>query len=255
MQKTYAMKQGILLFAFTIIFFSCQVKAETNTMQVTGSAEFNIIPGEIEIIIHFLIPIRSNEGVEEGPTWDDIDAYVLNAMDEVGIDRKEVSLGNSNYWYYRFYYWSYYYTHHYDYNPQIEKSVTVTVKRFSQADSLIHSIVDQGIEETHISNIRIGQQTHSKMEELRKDLKKAALEAAMNKADYLLESIGKQRGDILEIIEIEVPLNNHNYYWNYNSQSISNASFDLGGGNGNQNSIGMEPITMKSEFQLKVAIL
>lgn len=55
--------------------------------------------------------------------------------------------------------------------------------------------------------------SHSKIIEYRKEVKKDALRAAIDKANYLLESAGSKRGKILRLIEI--PSDDNNRYEKY----------------------------------------
>ncbi len=65
--------------------------------------------------------------------------------------------------------------------------------------------------------------SHSKILEYRKEVKKAALIAAMDKASYLLESAGEKRGEILRLIEI--PSDDNNRYQKYQEFLSSSNSY------------------------------
>ncbi|WP_179467817.1 SIMPL domain-containing protein [Chryseobacterium sp. H1D6B] len=54
-----------------------------------------------------------------------------------------------------------------------------------------------------VSNLNIAEIKNTKIADFKKEVKIKALKAAKEKADYLLESIGKKTGTPLEIVEIE----------------------------------------------------
>jgi uncharacterized protein YggE len=61
----------------------------------------------------------------------------------------------------------------------------------------------EGLNQKWVSNINIAEIKNTKIADFRKTVKINALKAAKEKADYLLESIGKKVGTPLEITEIE----------------------------------------------------
>jgi uncharacterized protein YggE len=61
----------------------------------------------------------------------------------------------------------------------------------------------EGLNQKWVSNINIAEIKNTKIADFRKTVKINALKAAKDKADYLLESIGKKVGTPLEITEIE----------------------------------------------------
>lgn len=80
---------------------------------------------------------------------------------------------------------------------------------------------------TELSNSDIAtnifSKSHTKIVEFRKDVKKAALQAAIDKASYLLESAGEKRGKILRLIEM--PSDDNNRYEKYQKFLSSSNSY------------------------------
>jgi uncharacterized protein YggE len=82
-------------------------------------------------------------------------------------------------------------------------------------------------------------------QELRKQIKQDALKAAREKAQYLLESIGKKAGDVITIKEVNGD-HNYGYYGYYGSgSSASNLSNSALGTNGTYNGDEMGAETKK----------
>src|SRR5690606_30350249 len=78
----------------------------------------------------------------------------------------------------------------------------IKVADLSKLNAILDAIDPKGIEYSNIDGY-----DYSKMEDLKKELKIKALQAAKEKAEYLLSAIGSQLGSPLEIQEI-----NNEYY-------------------------------------------
>jgi uncharacterized protein len=74
---------------------------------------------------------------------------------------------------------------------------------------------DKGIAYTNIDRYEF-----SKIEQLRKEIKIKALQAAKEKAKYLLEGIGEQMGEALDIIEIDQSYSPQPVYSNMMMRSV-----------------------------------
>ncbi|MFT5723831.1 MAG: hypothetical protein ACI9JN_000948 [Bacteroidia bacterium] len=69
----------------------------------------------------------------------------------------------------------------------MNKTLVITVGDFTIVDLISKTIDDRGV-----SNLFISEMKHSNMEEIKKEVKIAALKAAKVKARYLLESVGEK---------------------------------------------------------------
>jgi uncharacterized protein YggE len=78
------------------------------------------------------------------------------------------------------------------------KSYILKVQNLYKIDGIIARVDDKGVASTNIDRYEF-----SKIEQLRKDIKIKALQAAKAKAQYLLEGIGEQLGEAIDIIEID----------------------------------------------------
>ncbi|WP_449399141.1 SIMPL domain-containing protein [Chryseobacterium wanjuense] len=78
------------------------------------------------------------------------------------------------------------------------KSFQFTINKKTEMGNLFESL-----NQKWVTNINIAEIKNTKIADFRKTVKINALKAAKEKANYLLESIGKKVGNPLEIVEIE----------------------------------------------------
>ncbi|WP_238554953.1 SIMPL domain-containing protein [Chryseobacterium sp. P1-3] len=65
------------------------------------------------------------------------------------------------------------------------------------------SKIFEDLNQKWVSSLNISEVNNTKIADFRKTVKINALKAAKEKADYLLESMGKKTGSVIEIVEIE----------------------------------------------------
>ncbi|MES2690823.1 MAG: SIMPL domain-containing protein [Bacteroidota bacterium] len=163
-------------------------------IEVTGSAEMEIIPDEV------YVSVTLREFIEERKkqTIDGIEKDFRSVLSKLNIDAKQLSLENV------------YGNYDYDYktNKRGEflnaKVYIIKFNNLEKYNQLVMSLDKKGIESVHIQ--RTG---HSKMEEYRRQVKIDALKAAKEKAEQMLQSINKKAGDIMLVRERD---NNMGYY-------------------------------------------
>lgn len=108
--------------------------------------------------------------------------------------------------------------------------------------------VNRALDAFDTANIKssyIAEMTHSNIEEYRKEVKILALQAAKDKATYLLESINQKVGNALEVVEVsDYKISNVGSNVAYSSKS-----------EGLDHQISIKPITikfsMKAKFEIK----
>ena len=112
----------------------------------------------------------------------------------------------------------------------------------------------ESMDEKAINNFCISKTSHSKIEQLRKEVKIKALKATKAKAEYLAKSIGEELGEALLIQEIENSYTGYyaNEYANSNMVSQEALRYD---GNERTSTPNFQKIKlryeMKAEFRLK----
>jgi uncharacterized protein len=159
-------------------------------IEVNGSAEQEVLPDEI------FVNITLREYFKDKDNKNKIDIMVLEkqlqkAVEEAGIPKENFTIGAMNgyrEWWGRK-------------KPTTfleSKSYILKVPNLYKIDGIVARVDDKGIASTNIDRYEF-----SKIEQLRKDIKIKALQAAKAKAQYLLEGIGEQLGEAIDIIEID----------------------------------------------------
>ena len=159
-------------------------------IEVTGSAEQEVLPDEI------FVTVSLREYFKDKDNKNKIDIMVLEkqlqkAVEEAGIPKENFTIGTING--YREWWGKKKPTTFLE-----SKSYILKVPNLYKVDGIISKVDDKGIAYTNIDRYEF-----SKIEQLRKEIKIKALQAAKEKAKYLLEGIGEQIGEALDIIEID----------------------------------------------------
>jgi uncharacterized protein len=179
----------------TTIFFFTASHSQTvanpypKTITVTGSAEMEIVPDEIYV----MVDLKEYEKKGQGKiTIDKIRQDFLTAVRSMALPDSAVSVAAYD---------------AYNANPWLRKkkkkdelyaSITyqVKLKNTAQVDQLVDKLDDNAT-----SNFYIARTSHSKLTEYRKNLKIQAVRAAKEKAGYLAEAINEQVGVAVTINE------------------------------------------------------
>jgi uncharacterized protein YggE len=238
----------LLSFFLSIFFVSCfsgHHKPEVpNKIEVTGSAEMEVVPDEIYMTFtlkEYLDKAKQKVKLES------IKTEFLQLCKKAGVSDTCISIasytGNER--------WDYYWYKRRKTEPDFMSSISYSIK-VSTPENL-DKIVN-GLNENAVEGFNITKTSHSKIEQFRKEVKTKALIATRAKAEYLAESIDEEIGEALIIQEIEN--SSQNYYSYSNESNYSNVS---------QTAISMESgvsqtpnfqkiklrYEMKAEFRLK----
>jgi uncharacterized protein YggE len=213
--KTLSMLAGLALLCLTYRAHAQTVVAQplVRKIEVSGSAEMEVTPDEIYVSISLkeYFTDKSNKTKVEIET---LEKQLQQAVKDAGIAKENFQIeniygGTTHWWYTRK-----------DKPVDIleNKRYVLKVSELSKIDNILSKVDGKGIE-----SVNIGRYTHSKMSEFRKELKIKALQAAKDKANYLLQSIGEQAGGVLEIQEVtdeegNVPMYQRGYMSNVASQ-------------------------------------
>ena len=159
------------------------------TITVTGSAEMDIVPDEIYV----MIDLKEYDKKGHGKVMiDKIRQDFLTAIRSLALPDSAISVAAYD---------------AYNGNPWLRKkkkkdelyaSITyqVKLKNTAQVDQLVDKLDDNAT-----SNFYIARTSHSKLTEFRKNLKIQAVRAAKEKAGYLAEAINEQVGVAVTINE------------------------------------------------------
>lgn len=187
------------------------------TINVTGSAEMEVVPDEIYVHVH----LKEYEKKGSGKiSIDKIKTDFLAQVRQIGIPDSAVSIasyeGNDgNIWWKKK-----------KKDPQMFASITYQLKLNSSAkvDQLVNALDDDATE-----NFQIVRTSHSKILEYRRQLKIAAVKAAKEKAQYLAGAIDEKVGEAIIVNEpAEMNIYQPNPYGNMMMNKLENASLDAG---------------------------
>ncbi len=238
---------GILAFCFSTFLISCgggnNKTEEQKKIEVTGSAEMEIVPNEIYMTFTLK---EYQDAAKKKVKLESIKTDFLTLCKAAGVADSNISIssytGNEH--------WDYYWYKRRKTEPDFMGSISYAVK-VSSSDKLDKIV--SGLNENAIDNFNISKTSHSDIEQLRKEVKTKALIATKAKADYLAKSIGEELGEALFIQEIEN--NNNSYYSNQlsNSNSVSQTAMSMEGNSSSTPNFQKIKLRyeMKAEFKLK----
>ena len=156
-------------------------------IEVTGRAEEEIVPDEIYFSITLKEYLADNK---DKVSIDRLERELQNAVNKAGIDAENLQIENIN----SYNYWVWKQKKAKDFLAS--KQYRIKLSELNMINQLLEYLDPKGIQSTNISEY-----SHSEIEKYRKELKIKALQAAKEKATYLVESIGETLGDVIEIQE------------------------------------------------------
>ena len=182
------------MLAMTVLFFSfahSQTVANPypKTITVNGSAEIEIVPDEIYV----MIDLKEYEKKGQGKvSIDKIRQDFLTVIRSLGLPDSAISVAaydayNGNPW-----------LRKKNKKDELYASITyqVKLKNAAQVDQLVDKLDDNAT-----NNFYIASTSHSKLDEFRRNLKIQAVKAAKEKAGYLAEAINEHVGEAVTINE------------------------------------------------------
>lgn len=187
------MKSRLLTLAISLLaILSSQAQTNERYIEVTGTAEVEIVPDRI----HYLIEIREyfeeefdgKSKPEEYRTkvpLSEIEQGLREALDKAGIPRNAIRTQEiGDYW------------RQQGQDFLVSKRFDITLTDFNQINEIVKRIDTKGIH-----TMRIGELENQDMLAYHKKGKIVALKAAQKKATYLVEALGKRLGDVIRVVE------------------------------------------------------
>lgn len=175
-----------LCFASTAAWAQSENKT-VRKIEVTGRAEEEIVPDEIYFSITLKEYLNDNK---DKVSIDKLERELQNAVNKVGIDAENLQIENIN----SYNYWVWKQKKAKDFLAS--KQYRLKLSDLNMINQLLEYLDPKGIQGTNIAEY-----SHSEIEKYRKELKIKALQAAKEKATYLVESIGETLGNVIEIQE------------------------------------------------------
>ena len=181
------MKNTFMLFAILVSSFSfAQIQPEPPYIEVTGTADKEIIPDKIYISIHLTERYDGKKNI----TLEEQDIALKKGLTKLGIDLKELSLSGAN---------ADYMTIKWKRKDALNQANYQLLVNNATAVSNVFQLLD----ELDIKNAYIEKVDHSKIEQLKQEVRIEAIKAAKQKADYLLTAINEKTGNALIVRENE----------------------------------------------------
>jgi uncharacterized protein len=177
---------GILFIPY-LMLAQQEFKPETKRIEVTGTAESEVIPDEI----FYSITLREYKDNNKVVDITVLERQLVKAVEQAGIPKENFSIENV-----------YGYKDYWDKSrkPQdflASKQYSLKLNNLYKINEIMDKVDQKGISAMNINNF-----SYSKIEELKKQVKKKAVQAAREKAVYLLEAVNEQVGEVLLIQEI-----------------------------------------------------
>lgn len=210
------MRIKVLLLAISLLAtLSLQAQTNERYIEVTGTSEIEIVPDEI----HYLIEIREyfkeefdgKSKPEEYRTkvpLAEIEQGLREALANSGIPQNAIRTQEiGDYW------------RQQGQDFLVSKKFDITLTDFNQINEIVKRIDTKGIH-----TMRIGELENNDMPAYHQKGKIEALKAALRKATYLVEALGKRLGEVIRIVEKDS--GNVSPFAQSNVMSSDAASFD-----------------------------
>jgi uncharacterized protein YggE len=201
------MKQIITTIAvcmLTMQTMAQETKPFQKTISVSGSSQIEVVPDEIYVQVDLR---EYNKKNGDKVDINKIKNNFLAACKSMGLTDKDVTVQSyqgydNNYWLLK----------KKKQNPDMKAGISYWIKvdKVDKLDELVDKMDDEATQ-----NFFIAKTAYSKMDELKKDMKMAAVKAAKEKAIYLSQAIGENIGDAITINDpVEVGQQPQPYYAN-----------------------------------------
>lgn len=199
-----------------------------NFIEVTGVAEMEVEPDEII----FNVGIKGDNKNQLA----DNEKLLFETLKNNGVKNEDIKFKSM-------------YQNIYSKTKIFTKNFQFKVSKKTEMGNLFESL-----NQKWVSNINIAEIKNTKIADFRKTLKINALKTAKEKADYLLESIGKKVGTPLEITEIEDYTSDMVVPMAYRSK-VANVQLEAADSNVDYSFDNIENIKLKYSIKTKYEIL
>lgn len=204
---------------------------------VTGSAEMNIEPDEVEVTITIYTERTSFEKHEN-----DLIAICKKHNIPDSLLTFKSSLG-----YYDWYHW--YWWWHYRSSNTVYQSYKLKI---TSKINFVNFVKD--LNKPWVQNIAISATSNKNLQVYRKEVKKEAMRMAKEKAGYLLEAIDEKLGSVISIDEVNSESDNNYRYWGNNAVLTSNSVISSSNVSTNPELEGISKIKLRYEVKAVFSI-
>ncbi len=171
------LKHFLLIGILTLGSFASAQEVKKNGIEVTGVAEMEVEPDEII----FSIGIKADNKNDLA----DNEKKLFETLKSAGVKNEDIKFKSM-------------YQNIYSKTAKFSKNYQFKIGKKANISKIF-----EDLNQKWVSSLNIAEVKSTKIADFRKAVKINALKAAKEKADYLLESMGKKTGSALEIVEIE----------------------------------------------------
>ncbi|MEM9859939.1 MAG: SIMPL domain-containing protein, partial [Bacteroidota bacterium] len=196
------------------------------SIEVQGKAERTVTPDEI----YLRITLKEYKSGGTRVTMNELESNLVNTLKRMKINRDHLTVDN---------------IYGYNWNwkkKKAEEYLATKSFRLKLGDvKSVNTLIDQ-LDPEGLNSVNVAEISHSRIDEIRLELKAEALKNAKNKAKYLLEAVDETLGSAVEIQEV-----------NYGYESpiyARNRSFEAESVNAYKSELEFKSIDIKSEFRV-----
>ncbi len=223
------MKHTLITFlTICTLFLSAQERSKTRSIEVKGSSEIEITPDEIFV----RITLKEYKKGGSKVALNALESGLVKSLKKVEIPRENLTVENIN-----GYNWNWRKRKSEDFMGS--KSFILEVSNLKKMNDLVYMLDPEGL-----NNVNIQSYSHSDIESYRKKVKIGAIKAAKEKAVYLLESVGSEPGELLEVQEIDYG------YQGSMMNMRSNIAYEGASDSGYQSNVEFMKIKVRAEMRV-----
>ncbi|MEO1253981.1 MAG: SIMPL domain-containing protein [Bacteroidota bacterium] len=172
---------------FSSLALAQETKPKARSIEVKGSSEIEITPDEI-----FLrITLKEYKKAGNKVNLNTLESQLVRSIKKLGIAKENLTVENVS-----GYNWNWRKRKAEDFLAS--KSFILEVSDLKKMNDLVGMLDPEGLNSMNVQSY-----SHSAIETYRRQVKIGAMKAAKDKAMYLLESVGADLGDLLEVQEID----------------------------------------------------
>ncbi len=183
---------GLGLFLSNVKAQQTMEKEPIRKIEVTGTAEMEVVPDMITYVVSLKEYFKDEKNFKDKVSIDVLEKQLIKAVADAGLAKESLVIGGING------YRDWQGARKRPANFTQAKQYELSLADLKKVDMIMGKIDEKGIQYTNIQKTE-----HSKIKQYKKEIKIAALQAAKEKAQYLLEGLSEKLGEVLEINELE----------------------------------------------------
>ncbi len=207
--KLKSLTTGVLFVLLAFASIAQDDYKDVANIEVTGTARLDIMPDEIFVSI----TLRERSEGKDKISVEEQEKQMKAGLQSIGVSLDDLTLSDSESDYIRI-----------NWRKQEVISIKQYTLKLSTAEQVSKAF--EKLDELKIEDAYISKTEHSDIVALKRQLRIDAIQAAKEKADYLLEAIGEETGHALEIRETPQNYGSPNSYGNVQRFYANGINFD-----------------------------